>query len=235
MNCSIAVMQPYLFPYIGYFQLIHAVDVFVFYDDVNFINKGWINRNKFMIDGQEQLFTIPLQGASQNKRICDILVLKDKKWEAQLFKTLKQNYSKAPYYNEVSSMVKNVFNTPYETIADLAIESVKQISNYLEIPTLFEVSSMKYSETQGLDKADRLIAIVQQKGCKRYINPAGGRELYKKTYFSERGVELIFIENELIPYTQFNKPSLVGLSIIDVLMFNNFNEVNGLLNKYKII
>lgn len=227
-------MQPYLFPYIGYFQLLHAVDVFVFYDDVNFINKGWINRNKLMINGQEQLFTIPLKGASQNKRVCDILVLKDKKWEAQLFKTLEQNYSKAPYYNEVSSLVKSVFITPYRTIADLAIESVKQISNYLDIPTQFELSSMKYSETHGLDKADRLIAIAQQNGCERYINPSGGRELYKKPYFSEQGIELFFIENELVPYTQFKQPSLVGLSIIDVLMFNNIDEVNNLLSKYKL-
>src|SRR5690606_3799363 len=97
---KIAIMQPYLFPYLGYFQLINAVETFVFYDDVNFIKRGWINRNQILVDNKAALFTVPLKKASQNKLINEIDMAIDEKWLSQFFKTIEQNYKNAPYFDD---------------------------------------------------------------------------------------------------------------------------------------
>ena len=234
MNRTIAIMQPYLFPYIGYFQLIHAVDVFVFYDDVNFIKKGWVNRNKLWVNGKEYRFTVPLKKVSQNKMICDVMVLKDENWLLQFFSTL-QHYRKAPYFKDVLELLRSIFQAPYTSIADLSIESVKQIADYLMLPTKFEISSQHYGATRTMEKADRLIAIAKKRGIQKYINLSGGKPLYDKSYFSKQGIELIFMENELISYPQFGQTSLTGLSIIDVLMFNSKEATLQLIEQYKLV
>ncbi|MDT0556018.1 WbqC family protein [Patiriisocius hiemis] len=234
MKSSIAIMQPYLFPYIGYFQLIHAVDTFVFYDDVHYIKRGWINRNKLLVQGKESLFTVPLKEASQNKLIKETYIQKSGKWEEKFFQTLAFNYKKAPYFLVVEALLKEIFKLEYETIADLAIHGIEKISHYLSLNTKFELSSEAYHETVGMEKADRLIAITKQKGVIDYINPSGGKELYEKSYFSDQGVRLHFIENNLVPYPQFRHPSVVGLSIIDVLMFNSKQETLHLIEQYKL-
>src|SRR5690554_5438915 len=126
----IAVMQPYLFPYIGYFQLIQAVDKFVFYDDVNFIKKGWINRNRILINNKDLSFSVPLNKVSQNKTINETFLNLDtfEEWKEKFIKTIGQNYKKAPYFDGVSEVINNILNTKCNTISDLAIESVNTIS-----------------------------------------------------------------------------------------------------------
>ena len=231
---KVAIMQPYVFPYIGYFQLIHAVDIFVFYDDVNFIKRGWINRNRILVNGKESLFTIELSKASQNKLINEIKILENTKSIDQLLKTLEHNYKNAPYFESVFNLVKDVMNKPYKSISDLAISSIKSVSNYLEMDILFEISSEKYSETKEMDKSERLIAIVKKNGFNNYVNPSGGIELYDKLDFKKKGVNLQFIQNELATYIQFENEPVIGLSIIDILMFNSIENTKKLINKYKL-
>ncbi len=228
-------MQPYVFPYLGYFQLINAVDTFVFYDDVNFIKRGWINRNKILCNNKDLLFTIPLAKASQNKIIKDVEILIDEYWISNFLKTLDQNYKKAPYFKETFQLVSSVFKLEYNSISELAIASIILISRYLEININFEVSSRKYFSTQGQEKSERLINIAKESGCENYINPIGGLELYNKTAFKKKGINLHFIKNELKPYKQFNNEFVNGLSIIDVLMFNSKIEIKELINNYKLI
>lgn len=235
MNTSIAIMQPYVFPYIGYFQLIDAVNTFVFYDDVHFIKKGWIHRNRVLMDGNDYFFTIPLQKASQNKRINEIKVLETEAWLENWYRTLYQCYAKAPNYITVMELIRHIMDGSYETISELAIKSVKNISSYIGLSTSFEVSSEGYPGTRGMEKADRLIAISKQSGKTIYINPMGGKELYEKSYFKEQGITLLFIENELVPYSQFKKGFVGGLSILDVLMFNSPKEITQLVQQYKLI
>ena len=146
-------MQPYIFPYIGYFQLINAVDKFVFYDDVNFIKRGWINRNKILVNKEEKLFTIPVLKASQNKLINEIEVEIDEKWLQKFNTTLEQCYKKAPFFESTYQLIQDVFSTKHETIAELAIDTIVKISNHLELTTVFEESSLSYSDTKGLEKA----------------------------------------------------------------------------------
>lgn len=232
---KIAIMQPYLFPYIGYFQLINAVDTFVFYDDVNFIKRGWINRNQILVNNKSGLFTVPLKKASQNKLINEIETAIDEKWLSQFFKTLEQNYKNAPYFNETFQLLKKVFDKKQTKISSLAIDSVLQISKYLQLNTQFEVSSIAYPNSIDLSKAERLIAICKEKGSNQYINPSGGKELYHKNTFNKEDIVLSFIVNELLPYRQFGNEFVNGLSIIDVLMFNSKEEIRLMLNKYELV
>ena len=231
---KIAIMQPYLFPYLGYFQLIHAVDTFVFYDDVNFIKRGWINRNQILIDNKAALFTVPLKKASQNNLINEIDMAIDEKWLSQFFKTIEQNYKNAPYFDDTFLILKKVFGKKQTKISSLAIDSVFQISKYLQLNTKFEVSSIAYSNSIDLIKAERLIAICKEKGYDHYVNPSGGKELYQKNTFDKENIILSFIDNELLPYTQFGNKFVNGLSIIDVLMFNTLEETKKLMSQYSL-
>ena len=228
-------MQPYIFPYIGYFQLINEVDKFVFYDDVNYIKKGWINRNRILVNNEAKLFTAPVLKASQNRLINEIELGIEDKWFTQFYSTLEQNYKKAPNYESVLALIKTIFNQPHKTISDLATTSIIHISNHIGIATVFELSSLNYAKTKGMDKADRLIEITKINDAQNYINPSGGKELYQKEYFLERGVNLLFIENKIKPYPQFNTDFVGGLSIIDVLMFNDKKQIQTLLTAYDLV
>jgi len=231
---KIAIMQPYIFPYLGYFQLISSVNKFIFYDDVNYIKKGWINRNKLLLNNEEKLFTFPVLKASQNKLINEIDIVLDQKWKNKFLTSLEQNYRKAPFFNSTITLIKEIINSNEDKISNLAITSIKKISNHLEIKTVFELSSLCYSETKGLNKADRLIQICKHNQCKTYINPSGGMEIYNKQYFQNKGVELIFIKNQFPLYNQNNNTFIPGLSIIDVLMFNSLDEIKKMLNLYEL-
>lgn len=230
---KIAIMQPYIFPYIGYFQLIHEVDKFVFYDDVNFIKRGWINRNRLLVNGKESLFTIALIKASQNKLINEIEIFQDSKNLQQFLKTLEYNYKNAPYFDTVFNLVLDIINRPYTLISDLAINSIKIVSHYLEIDTLFEISSENYSETKGLGKSERLIAISQKAKADTYVNSIGGKEMYTNDSFEKSGLKLHFIESDYIEYTQFDNEFVPWLSIIDLMMFQSKEEIKFLLEKFK--
>ena len=234
---KIAIMQPYIFPYIGYFQLVKAVDVFVFYDDVNYIKSGWINRNQILLNGNKNLFTVPLKNASSFQTINETLIHTELylKWKKKFLKSLEQSYKKAPLFDFVYPLIHQVFEANHTTIADLCMDSIKQVSNYLALEVVFETSSEKYHETKGMEKAERLINICQSNQINTYINPAGGRELYQKDTFSKQGIDLLFIKNELTPYPQFNIDFVPGLSIIDVIMFNNKNDVKKMLNQYSLV
>ena len=234
---KLAVMQPYLFPYLGYFQLIHAVDTFVFYDDVHFIKGGWINRNRLILNKEPHYFTIPLHKQSSFTLIKNTLINNRlyEKWKTKFLKSVKQNYSKAPYFDPVYRLIEQIFISDYESISTLAIASVTRVCKYLDIDTSFEISSQKYGHTIGYEKADRLIAIAKEKDYSEYINPAGGKTLYDPAYFKSKGVHFSFIDHELLPYPQFSDTFVSGLSIIDLLMFNSKTESLQLLNNYKLL
>ena len=232
---KIAIMQPYAFPYIGYFQLIKAVDVFVFFDDVHYKKKGWINRNQLLINNQAHLFTIPVKKVSQNKLINDTQLAFDQKWLKQFYSSLEYSYKKAPFFKEIFPLIQSIFEENHTTISDLAINSVKKIANHLDISTVFELSSEKYSKTKGSAKADRLIEISSLIKSSNYINPYSGIDLYDKNYFKKHNINLYFIKNFISTYQQFTDDFVGSLSIIDVLMFNHKQDVKQMLNEFKLI
>lgn len=236
MSKSIAVMQPYIFPYIGYFQMIKAVDKFVFYDDVNFIKKGWINRNRILVNGSDYKFTVPLQNVSQNNLISETYIKNDvyNDWKNKFLQTVELNYKKAPEFEKVFSMLTNFFESEYVLISEIAIESIKLVSEYLEVNTEFIISSETY-DNKAMERQERLIHICKKEQQNHYINALGGQELYKKTDFLNQGIRLEFLKSLPIQYQQFNKDFVPWLSIIDVIMFNTKDQVKKMLDKYELI
>jgi len=228
-------MQPYIFPYIGYFQLINAVDKFIFYDDVNFIKRGWINRNRILLNGKDTLVTIPLIKASQNKLINEISLFSDEKMKENLISKIENAYKKAPYYDEVISLIRKIINADISNIGNYAANSIISVSNYLEINTKFYFSSIQSPESKGMYKADRLIHICKKFGEDQYINTIGGQELYTKKYFDNNQIDLSFIKTLDFEYKQFNHQFIPFLSVIDVLMFNSKNNTKEMLTKYQLV
>lgn len=225
-------MQPYFFPYLGYFQLIKAVDKFVFYDDVNFIKNGWVNRNRILINGQASYFTLQLKDASSFKTINQVSFIDNRN---KLLKSITHSYAKAPYFNETVELIRECLNTDTDKVATLAMNSVEQVSNYLNLKTKLEVSSEKYSDTKGMDRASRLVEICKRNNATSYINPIGGEELYDKRFFNEYNIDLSFIQPKRMDYKQFKNDFVPWLSIIDILMFNSVEEVHEMLANYELI
>lgn len=230
----IAIMQPYLFPYIGYFQLIATVDKFIIYDDVNFIKRGWVNRNRILLNNVPYIFTIPLTGASQNKSIKDIEVNKEEKWKNKMIKQMTHAYKKAPFFGQVFPMIKKVICGQYSDIGKMSTESIKVVLDYLDIKTEIIESSTIYNN-QELKGQYRIKDICSKENAKTYINPIGGVEIYDRNLFSNSDIELFFIKTDPIEYQQFEKEHVSFLSIIDVLMFNPKEKIISLLTKYDLV
>nr|WP_294899533.1 WbqC family protein [uncultured Pedobacter sp.] len=231
---KLAIMQPYIFPYIGYFQLINAVDKFIVYDDVNFINKGWVNRNRILINKKPNLFTIPLKDASQNKLINQIELINNDKWKIKLIKTIDLAYKKAPYFSSVVPLIIKILESEKENISRLALNSLKEIASYLNIETKFVDSSSIYAN-QNLSGQDRILDICLKEDANHYINPTGGTDLYNREDFESSQMTINFIKSLEINYRQFDNDFVSGLSIIDVMMFNNPQKIKEFLKKYQLV
>lgn len=231
---KIAIMQPYIFPYIGYFQLINAVDKFVIYDDVNYIKKGWINRNNFLSNANIHRFTIPVINASQNKLIKDTCISKNENWEADLLNTISNSYKKAPHFVVVFALIKEILSLHEDSIAKYNYSALLVISKYLEIETEFLFSS-ELNKDNTLKGSAKILDICKILEATEYINPIGGLDLYSKENFLKEKIELKFLKSNVIEYKQFGDEFVPWLSIIDVLMFNSKNEVKNLLNNYTLV
>ncbi len=227
-------MQPYLFPYIGYFQLIYAVDKFVFYDDVNFIKKGWINRNNILLNNKPHLFSVPLSGVSQNNKINESLIDNSNfdKWRNKFLTTIRSAYKGAAFFDHTFSIIESSLMQT-RTISGMAINSVRNVCSYLGIERQFLISSQAY-DNQPLGRKERLIDICKREGGCTYINAIGGMELYRKEDFLTAGVELLFLKPGTVRYQQFDGEFVPWLSIIDVLMFNSPEQILHLLTRYEL-
>lgn len=230
----LAIMQPYFLPYIGYLQLMNAVDKFVLYDDVNYINKGWINRNRLLVNGQEYLFTIPLKDASQNKLINEIYLSDDPKWRGKLLKTFEQAYKKAPFYSTAFAVTEKIINLDAEKVSDWIAGSFGILIDYLGIQTKIVPSSSIYENTH-LKGQERILNICQQVNANHYINPIGGTDLYDKSNFEQVGIQLNFLKSKPLVYSQFKNEFVPWLSIVDIMMFNDVPAIQGYLNEYELI
>jgi len=231
---TIAIMQPYIFPYIGYFQLINAVDKFVIYDDVNFINKGWINRNQILVSGQPHLFTIPLKDASQNKLIYEVELALNDPWKKKFLKTLQQSYQKSPNYQKVFLLIEEIVNFESVTIADLTLHALKKVCAYMNITTEIVDSSRVYNNSE-FKAQERILDICKKENASHYINPIGGMELYEKNKFEKEHIRLDFIKSVASPYPQFKNAFVPWLSVIDILMFNDDENIAKLLKEFELI
>jgi hypothetical protein len=235
---TIAVMQPYLFPYLGYYQLASAVDKFIFFDDVNFINKGWINRNRILQQHEPFKFTLPLSKASQNRLINEIEISDFPKWRTEFLKLLEFNYKKAPSFPFFYEWLnKFLYQKDYKMISELAADSVSHVSELLGLSTEFMLSSnLKYKDDQITGGQDKILRICELLNANKYINPQNGVDIYDEEGFKTRQIDLKFIKMDDIQYKQFDKEKFApALSIIDLLMFNDLSDVKGFLKMYTLI
>lgn len=222
-------MQPYFLPYIGYFKLISQVDTFVIYEDVNFIKKGWINRNNILVNGKQFLFTIPLKLASQNKLINEIEIDENSAWKNNLLKTIYLAYSKAPFFDEVYPVIQEIIEFQETNISKFIIYSLKRICNFLDIKTNIIISS-ELEKNNHLKGQEKIIEICQKLDATQYINAPGGKDLYEEKEFLNKNIILKFIDASPIIYPQFKNTFIPYLSIIDVMMFNSSKTILEFLN-----
>lgn len=230
---TLVVMQPYFFPYLGYFQLMHAADKFVVYDDVNFIKGGWINRNRLLANGEASYFTVPLRGASSFRPIHQVEVDDSVPWRTRLLKTFRQTYGKAPHFADVFPLLEDVLTLEELAIAGFAVASLRAVVTYLGLKIDLVESSRIY-ENSHLHGVERVLDICRKEGARRYVNASGGRTLYSPESFAEHGIELRFLTPRPIAYGQFRPPFVPWLSMLDVLMFNEREVVRGYLNAYEL-
>lgn len=230
---KVAIMQPYFFPYIGYWQALNAVDEYVLYDDVTYIKGGWINRNNILINKQANLITLPLEGASSFKKINEISVTSNAKVKEKLCKSISMAYAKAPYFNDVYPLVeKSIMKDGI--ISQIIYETVLDICDYIGIKTKILLSS-NINKNNELKAEEKVIDIVKNLGGTTYINAIGGQELYDAQEFKNNGIDLFFIRTKRFEYPQFKNEFVANLSIIDIMMFNSPEKIQELLNEYELI
>lgn len=232
---KIGIMQPYLFPYLGYFQLIYSVDKYVILDDVQYIKGGWINRNKILLNSSPKPFTLPVKYAPHslniNERYFADSFQKDKK---KFLNIVRQSYSKSPYYNKAFPLLEKILNFKSRNVASYTINGLQRISEFMGINTPFIISS-NMERNRKLKRENMVVDIVKRLGGSMYINAIGGQVLYTKEFFLKNSINLKFIKMSELVYEQYGNSFVPGLSIIDVLMFNNKREINKLLNEYELV
>ena len=216
---KLALMQPYFFPYPGYFSLLHSADRFVFYDDVQYIKNGWINRNRILIGGAPKYITVPLLDASASSRIDQVVIASGQGWQRKMLESLRHGYSKAPYFGAVESLVRGVVVAGESHISELAKASVCAVAGYLGLSAQIVRSSTGYGNS-ALRGVDRVLDICRRERASEYLNLPGGRELYDPQQFRAAGIALEFVEPAATPYPQFSAGFRPFMSIVDMLMHN---------------
>ena len=215
---KLAVMQPYFFPYLGYFQLIFASDRFVVYDDVSYIKGGWINRNRLLLDGEARFFTVPLRGASSFVPIHSVGINEQKaRWRGKMVDTFRAAYRSAPYRDAGIGLLEGALASKCESIADLALASLKATLDYLGVGRELVRSSRAY-DNRHLRAQARILELCRTERADVYVNAIGGVSLYRPEAFATQGCDLKFLRSSLPEYSQGPRRFVSGLSILDAIM-----------------
>lgn len=232
---KIGVMQPYLFPYIGYFQLINAVDKFVIYDDVQYIKGGWINRNRIQINNKDYLFTFNVKRDSLSLPINQrVFTPNFSEVKEKFLLLLSHAYHKAPYFSSIQPLVKDILSFPEQNVSLFITNSLQIVCSYMNIATPFTLSS-KIKKNNLLKGQERVIDINLAMRSTHYINLMGGINLYAKEKFEANKIKLNFIKMRNFEYLQFGKKFVSNLSILDVLMFNDLKLIKIILSAYDLV
>ena len=231
-------MQPYFFPYLGYFNLIAACDAFVSLDNVQYISKGYVNRNRILQANGISTFTVPLTAASRGRWINQRTVAPEfERFKQKILQQLTAGYSRAPFFKATFQLIEAIVNSGEKNLAKLCEATLLTVMRHLGLSRKFHIASqlMKPEIAQQLSGKDKLISLTQSLRGTHYLNPIGGISLYQKKDFQKHGIKLSFVKPLLPPYQQGHGTFSNGLSIIDVLMFNSRQETLNLLEEYEII
>jgi hypothetical protein len=231
---TLAIMQPYFFPYIGFWQLIRAADRFVILDDVNYINRGWVNRNRILVNGVPTFVTVPLAHASQNKHICDIGLQPENYWRIRLVRSIEITYRRAPYFEEVFPLIARLIAHEADGLAGYLAHQLEELSAFLGIETEWVPSSRRYGNGH-LTGQQRILDICIREQASTYVNLPGGQSLYDAMTFQQSGIALRFLKPMPISYRQRAAEFVPNLSLIDVLMENGRSGTQELLGAYQLV
>lgn len=229
---KVAIMQPYFYPYIGYFQLINYVDQFVIYDDIEYVKQSWINRNRILVNGQASYISLPLKKDSDYLTV-NMRILADS-WDkdrTKLLQRLSGSYLKAPNFNAVFECLERAICYDDRNLFSFLLANLNAVLTYLDIKTPVLMSS-QLGDFSKLKSQEKVLTICESLSADEYVNPIGGLELYDRNDFHDRGINLSFIKSKEIRYEQFESEFIPFLSIIDVMMFNDPAEVNAMLSEY---
>jgi WbqC-like protein family len=219
---KLALMQPYFFPYVGYFQLIASVDRFVLFDDAQFIKGGWINRNRILKpQGGSQYVNLRISKHGSRAPIKDIRAAAGYDWKAFVLRQIEHYKQKAPFYEDVYDLLERCFELNDRNVARLNSHYLRVVCDYIGIPLQVDLSSALQLDYSGVAKTDDWAPTISaQLGAAEYVNPIGGAHLFEKSKFHQRNVKLTFLQTVLSEYDQRGSSFESALSIIDVLMFN---------------
>jgi hypothetical protein len=220
---KVAIMQPYFFPYIGYFQLLASVDVLILYDNIKYTKKGWINRNRMLRNGQDTMFTLPLKSASDFQDICDreLAATFD---PDKLVGQFREAYQRAPYFEQTFELIERVIRHEDANLFCYLYNSLIQTCKHLGIGTKIRLSS-QIAIDHTLKSQEKVLALCESMGADVYVNSIGGVELYSRDLFRKNRIELKFLQSRPFEYAQFGAAFVPWLSIIDVMMFNSTDAI----------
>lgn len=230
---TLGIMQPYFLPYIGYWQLLAMVDRFVVYDNIQYTKKGWINRNRFLRDGTDAYFTVPLKKASDYLNVSE-RELADDFDRDKLLRSLAGSYRRAPHFDTVFPVVERIVQAPMLNLFAYLQNSLTEMAGFLEIRTPMVVSST-IDIDHALHSEDKVLALCRAMGADRYLNPIGGQALYSQAAFAAHSIRLEFLRTRPIEYSQGSGVFVPNLSIVDVLMFNSKETVRTMLSEADVI
>lgn len=227
-------MQPYFLPYIGYFQLMAAVDRFVVLDDVNFINRGWINRNRIGVNCEPHWLTVPLSGASQNRLINEIEICSDVSWQKKMLRKVQMSYVSAPYFEDIFPLFEEMLAQASGNLSSFLCLSLEMVKRYLGLRTDIEPTSSIYPKLD-LKGEQRILDICIAETASTYVNLIGGKTLYKEATFAASGVELLFLNPQVstLRLRHCGKEGPV-LSILDLMMLNPVSAIADALTEFKL-
>ncbi|MEY2518430.1 MAG: hypothetical protein QOF24_189 [Verrucomicrobiota bacterium] len=216
----LAIMQPYFLPYLGYFQLMAAVDKIALLDDANFINGGWINRNRIAVQGKPHWLTLPLAKASQNRLINEIEIVDDQLWKRKIIRSVELSYQSAPFAGQVLPLLSEILQEARGSLSAFLFYQLRCLADYIGIPTQIERTSVRYPK-DALTGQRRILDICIREGASTYVNPLGGRALYDAELFASAGIKLLFLDPDFSGLTlRHGGQEGPCLSILDLLMFN---------------
>lgn len=213
---KVAILQSNYIPWKGYFDIIAAVDEFILYDDMQFTNRDWRNRNKIKTPNGPQWLSVPV-GHDRNRRIRDV-VIPDNHWQKKHWRTLQANYRRAPYFQEIADWLAPLYlDVSYKNLSELNRKLIASVCNYLEIQTKVS-NSWDYQLIQG--KTERLVDLCKQAGGTEYISGPAAKDYIEDRYFDEAGIKLSWFNYSGYPeYPQLWGEFVHDVSILD-LLFN---------------
>jgi hypothetical protein len=233
----LAAMQPYFFPYLGYFSLIDYSDQFILFDPVQHIRHGWIERNRVLKPGEGwQYVSVPLEKHSRGTLIKDLQIKNASDWQDRILRQLQHYKKRSPYYANTMEVLKACFSEEFTSIVKLNEKCLVEVCNYLGIEYNFRIfSEMELKIGPVHHAGEWALRISEAMGAAEYVNPPGGEEIFDKKQFNDAGIELKFLKSRLPEYSQRRPVFENGLSIIDVMMFKSAEEIRDMIDDYDFI